>query len=109
MLLLYMYNVHVHVLVSFPGSPSSASACYMTFDPVKIAGQPERFWHVNDNCDVRVDMFFFFSNVVQRSAHKGFSPCLVWLGKSGLPFQGESARSLPWTWTSTIPEHAKER
>ena len=28
----------------------------MTFDPVEIAkGEPWRFWHVNDECDVRVD------------------------------------------------------
>ena len=44
----------------------------MTFDLVEIAeGEPGRFWHVNDDCDVRVDTFFCFSNVTQRSARKG--------------------------------------
>ena len=33
--------------------------CALTFDPAEIAeGEPGKFWHVNDQCDVRVDTYF---------------------------------------------------
>ena len=67
----------------------------MTFDLVEIAeGEPGRFWHVNDNCDIRVDCF---TNVMQSSARKGQEAGSLGLercGESGLPFRGEFARSM---------------
>ena len=46
-------------IASFRSSPSSVDARNITFDPLEIAeGEPGRFWHMNDDCDVRVDMFF---------------------------------------------------
>ena len=36
----------------------------MTFYPVKIAeGEPGRSWHMNDDCDVRVDTFFVLATL----------------------------------------------
>ena len=37
----------------------------MTFEPMEIVkGEPGKFWHVNDDCDVRVNTFFYFSNAL---------------------------------------------
>ena len=66
----------------------------MTFDLVDIAeGEPGRFWHMNNDCNVRVDTLFhwgrYFDNIMQYSTCKGCSAgCALGFDKhceSGLP------------------------